>query len=272
MPNFPTLDKSIQWKIRTGAIRFHESGYRTTVEEILASGLATEVVGLLSAGKEADVYLARIGGGPVAVKVYRTYRTSHRGGRPIKVDTMARLAAFEFEAMRLAWKGGAPVPTPARRVENMLAMRYLGDEVASAPRLIDVAPVDPLAFRDELLAAVEQLVRAGVVHGDLSAFNVLIHEDRPYFIDFSDALRVDRVGESPWQQIAAAREFLTRDFEGLASYFRKFDVAVDVAGGVERLVAWIAAKAPQKRSRADHAVAPRLEDDAPEPESLHEAD
>ena len=272
MPNFPPLDSSVQWKIRAGAIRFQEPGYRATVEDILSSGLATEVVGLLSAGKEADVYLARIGGGPVAIKAYRMYRTSHRGGGAIKVDNMSFRAAFEFDMMRQAWKGGASVPTPAKRVENLLAMRYLGDEASSAPRLIDVEPEDPEAFRDELLAAVGRLVRAGVVHGDLSAFNVLIFEDHGWFIDFSDAIRVDRIGESPWRRIEEARVALARDVRGLASYFRKFDVAIDVSKETERLVAGIAARAPKKRSRPRDAVAPGLEADALEPESLHEAD
>ncbi|HEV8594348.1 MAG TPA: RIO1 family regulatory kinase/ATPase, partial [Thermoplasmata archaeon] len=165
MPNFPPLDASVQWKIKSGAIRFQESGYRATVEEILSSGLATEVVGLISAGKEADVYLARLGGAPLVVKVYRLYRTSHRHGGPIKVDNMAVRAAFEFEMLRQAWKGGAAVPTPAKRVENLLAMRYLGGEDGPAPRLIDLAPADPEAFLRELLAAVESLVLSGVVHG-----------------------------------------------------------------------------------------------------------
>ncbi len=232
MPNFPPLDASVQWKIRAGAIRFQEPGYRATVEDILSSGLATEVVGLL----------------------------------------MAFRAAFEFDMMRQAWKGGAPVPTPARRVENLLAMRYLGDDASSAPRLIDVEPEDPEGFRGELSAALGRLVGTGVVHGDLSAFNVLIFEDRPFFIDFSDAIRVDRIGESPWRRIEEARVALTRDVRGLASYFRKFDIAIDVAKETERLVAGIAARAPKKRSRARDAVAPRLEADALEPESLHETD
>ncbi len=272
MPNFPPLDASVQWKIRSGAIRFQEPGYRGTVEDILSAGLATEVVGLLSAGKEADVFLGRLGGGLLAIKAYRTYRTSHRGGGAIKVDNMAFRAAFEYEAMRLAWKGGAPVPTPAKRVENLLAMRYLGTEEASAPRLIDVEPTDAVAFRDELLAALDRLVASGVVHGDLSAFNVLIHEDRAFFIDFSDALRVDRIGSSPWQRIELARSLLERDVRALAAYFARFEVPLDERKVVDRLVAGIAAKAPRKGSRRDDAVAPRLEADPPEAEPLHEAD
>lgn len=248
MPNFPPLDKSVQWKIKSGAIRFQESGYRATVEEILSSGLATEVVGLISAGKEADVYLARLGGAPLAVKAFRLYRTSRRHGGPIKVDNMAIRAAFEFEMLRQAWKGGAAVPTPAKRMENMLAMRYLGGEDGPAPRLVDLVPADPVGFLAELLAAIESLVMSGVVHGDLSAYNVLIHNDQPFFIDFSDALRVDRLGGAPWQRIEEARILLTRDMWALASYFRKFGVSMDVANQTKQLFTRVAAKAPKKRS------------------------
>jgi len=237
MPNSPTLDASVQWKISSGAIRFQEAGYRGTVEDILSSGLATEVVGLISAGKEADVFLARLNGAPLVIKVYRLYRTSRRGGGPIKVDNLAWRAAREFELMRQAWKGGATVPAPAKRVENLLAMRYLGGEDGPAPRLVDLAPADPPAFRSELLAATESLLRAGVVHGDLSAYNVLIHEDRPFFIDFSDGMRVDRLGAAPWMRLQLARETLTRDLEGLRSYVRRFDADFDPAPVIDR---WIA--------------------------------
>ncbi len=236
MPNFPPLDKSVQWKIKSGAIRFEESGYRATVEEILSSGLATEVVGLISAGKEADVYLARLGGAPLAVKAFRLYRTSRRHGGPIKVDNMAVRAAFEFEMLRQAWKGGAAVPTPAKRMENLLAMRYLGGEDGPAPRLVDLVPADSVGFLAELLAAIESLVMSGVVHGDLSAYNVLIHEDRPFFIDFSDSVRVDRLGSSPWQRLELAREALVRDLTGVESYFERLHVAVDVQGIVGALI------------------------------------
>jgi len=283
MPNSPPLDASVQWKIRTGAVRFAESGYRSTVEEILSAGLGTEVVGLISAGKEADVYLARLGGAPLVVKVFRLYRTSHRGGGPIKLDNMAWRAAFEFEALRMAWKGGAPVPTPAKRVENMVAMRYLGSDAGPAPRLVDVEAVDPEGLLVEVLAAVESLVTAGILHGDLSAYNVLVHEDRPFFIDFSDARRVDRVGQSPWRQLALAEEILVRDLAGLAAYFGRFGVALDMPGSLARFLRIVEERMPRKRvkvrrqppedgSGTPEAVPPRLDADAPEPESLHEAD
>ncbi len=128
----------------------------------------------MSAGKEADVYLAGLGGDPIAIKVYRLFRTSRRGGGGAKLDRMSWQAAQEYDALFPAWKAGAPVPTPARRVENMFSTRYLGDEDGPALRLQDVELGNPKEFLAQTLAATKALVRGGQVHGDLSAFNVLV--------------------------------------------------------------------------------------------------
>jgi len=112
MPNRPYLDASVQWRINSGQLSLEEPDYRSVVEAIISAGLATEVVGLISAGKEANVYLARYNGAPLAIKSYRLYRTSHRGGGPVKQDSMGWRAAHEYEMMRQAWKGGVRVPTP----------------------------------------------------------------------------------------------------------------------------------------------------------------
>jgi RIO kinase 1 len=226
---------SVQWRIDHGTIDLREPGYRGTAEAILDAGLATEVWRLISAGKEADVYLCAYNGAPLAVKAYRLYRTSHRGGRPIKVDTMSWLAAEEFEMMRQAWKGGAPVPAPARRIENMLSLRYLGTEDGPAPRLHDFELADPSAFLDSVVAGVRALARAGVVHGDLSAFNILVYDNSPWFIDFSEAIRVDRTGRSAWMRLAQARDALARGGHALETYFRRYRVAFDTEGFVDAI-------------------------------------
>ena len=236
MPNEPYLDASVQWRIKAGTLDLHESGYRTTSEAILSSGLATEVVGLISAGKEADVYLAKYNGAPLAIKVYRLYRTSHRGGGPIKADSMGWRAAHEFEITRQAWKGGARVPAPARRVENMFSMRYLGDGDGPAPRLHDVRLEDPESFLAAVLEAIEGLARAGVVHGDLSAFNILVHEGEPWLIDFSEGFRIDRVGTSSWVRLTEATDALRHGMQALAGYFRRYGLTVDAEPFIGRLV------------------------------------
>ena len=227
MPNDLYLDASVVWRIKSGNLDLSEAGYGATTEAILSSGMATEVVGLISAGKEADVYLAGYRGAPIAVKAYRLYRTSHRGGRPVKLDSMGWLAAREFEMTTQAWKGGARVPAPARRVENMLSMRYLGDEAGPAPRLQDVAPEEPEEMLEKVLSGVHDLARAGVVHSDLSAFNILVHEGEPWFIDLSEAVRVDRTGEAPWMRLEEARAALEGGMRALQAYFGRFRLNVE---------------------------------------------
>jgi hypothetical protein len=113
MPNRPYLDASVAWRIKHSNIDFREADYRTTVQTIQESGLATEVRGVISTGKEADVLLCGYNGAPLAIRVYRLYRTSHGGGTPIKLESAGRLAAHELDMLYLAWKGGAPVPAPA---------------------------------------------------------------------------------------------------------------------------------------------------------------
>lgn len=227
MPNAPYLDASVQWRIKAGTLDLHESDYRSTTESILACGLATEIVGLISAGKEADVYLVRYHGAPLAVKVYRLYRTSHRGGGPIKADTLGWRAAHEFEMTRQAWKGGARVPAPARRVETMFSMRYLGGDDGPAPRLHDVRLEDPESFLSKVLAGIQALLRSGVVPGDLSAFNILVHEGEPWFVDLSESVRVDRTGTSPWMRLSEAEGLLRRGIDSLQGYFRRYSIRVD---------------------------------------------
>ncbi|MCU0853051.1 MAG: hypothetical protein MUC90_07375 [Thermoplasmata archaeon] len=227
MPNNPYLDASVEWRIKSGTLDLHEAGYRSTEEAILSSGLAMEVVGLVSAGKEADVYLATYRDAPIAIKVYRLYRTSHRGGSPIKQDSAGWLAAREYEMTRQAWKGGCLVPAPARRAENMFSMRYLGDESGPAPRLNDVHLEDDLDFLQCVLRGVEGLAKAGVVHSDLSAYNILVFDGRPWFIDFSEAIRVDRTGWGPRGRLDEARVALDRGMRALGKYFDDFDEHAD---------------------------------------------
>ncbi len=230
------MDASVVWRIRSGTLDLHEAGYQSTVEAILSCGLATEIVGMISAGKEADVYLCLYNQAPIAVKVYRLYRTSHKGGGPIKQDSTGWMAAHEYEMTRQAWKAGCLVPAPARRIENMFSMRYLGDELGPSPRLSDVRLEDPESFLKEVLAGIEGLARAGVVHADMSAHNILVFNEKPWFIDFSEAIRVDRTGGIPWIRLEEARVALSRGMNALGKYFGKYGRSVEAEDFVDRLV------------------------------------
>jgi RIO kinase 1 len=236
MSNDPYLDASVAWRIRSGNIEFRDADYRTMVQSILGSGLATEMVSIISTGKEADVYLARYNGAPLAVKVYRLYRTSHKGGGPIKLENTSWLAAHEFDMLLMGWRGGVRVPTPARRVENMLSMRYLVDGQGHSPKLQEVELEDPKAFLEKVLSGLVTLADAGVVHTDLSAFNILVHEGEPWFIDLSEAVRVDRFGYSHWKRLTEASIALERGLASLQKYFGRYGLEIDVDPFVDRVI------------------------------------
>ncbi len=236
MPNDPYLDASVAWRIKTGNLEFREANFRTTSQNIIESGLATEVKGLISAGKEADVYLASYKNSPIAVKVYRLYRTSHRGGRPIKLDSASWLAGHEFDMLYQAWKGGALVPTPAKRLENMLSMRYLGDENGNAPRLVDAQIDDPASFKVSVLQGIESLAKAGIVHSDLSPYNVLVFKGRPWLIDLSEAIRVDRLGYSHWQRLDKAKRAMEHGVGTIDDHFSRRGVKKVDLDFVERII------------------------------------
>jgi serine/threonine-protein kinase RIO1 len=83
---------------------------------------------------------------------------------------------------------------------------------------------------------VEVLAGAGVVHADLSAFNILVHEGEPWFIDFSEALRVDRTGEAPWMRLEEARMALDSGLSALQKYFNRYALEIDVRSHSMRIV------------------------------------
>jgi serine/threonine-protein kinase RIO1 len=234
MPNDGYLDESVHWKVRTGRIAFAEPTHEEVADAILDEGLATEVGQRLGSGKEADVYLCRNGRRLVAVKVYRLYRTAHRGGRPIKLETMGQRAVREFELLGYAWQGGARVPEPGQRIENMFSMQYLGSPTTPAPMLQHARLSEPEPFLHATEDGIEALAEAGIVHSDLSPFNILVCDGKPWFIDLAAAVRVDRLGSPPWVRLGEALRSLQKGVDSLERYFRRYDLALDVEDVMKR--------------------------------------
>jgi serine/threonine-protein kinase RIO1 len=235
MPNEGYLDKSVHWKVRSGQIGFAEPTHDEVAEAILEADLATEVGQRLGSGKEADVYLCRDGQRLLAVKVYRLYRTAHRGGRPIKLESMGQMALREFDLLFYAWQGGARVPKPGRRVENMFSMQYLGGPDAVAPMMQHAQLRDPEPFLHATVLGIEGLAEAGVVHSDLSPFNILVHEDLPWFIDLAAGIRVDRLGTPAWVRLTEAMQALEKGLATLNRYFRRYDLSLDPTEVITRV-------------------------------------
>ena len=203
--------------------------------DAVENGLVDEVVSVLATGKEADVYVGLWKKVPLALKVYRLHRTPNRKKTAIgySVDRMGLIAANEFTILEKAYRAGVPVPTPARRVDNMFTMRFLGEE-AGARRLKDLDLDDPEEKANQVLGIVAKLLDAFIVHGDLSEYNLLQYRDRVFVIDFPQA--VDLSSRTNRQRrFAEAKPLLRRDLENVAHYFSRYDIEIDAPAEFDRL-------------------------------------
>jgi len=206
-------------------------------------------LGVLKAGKESEVYLvSRVGPTRTCLmaekrfkpRLQRGFRNDYlyagvwgegtfREDRAIKKRTrfgqevlQSRWEAHEWSTLQRLHDAGATVPPPVERVDNGYRMAFIGDGDRAAPRLADV-DLDLVTARRvwrELQREIRLILDAELVHGDLSAFNVLWWRERPVIIDFSQS--VDAVVHP------AARDLLRRDVERTAEYFRRQGVRVDL--------------------------------------------
>jgi RIO kinase 1 len=118
--------------------------------------------------------------------------------------------------MMIACAAGVNCPKPIAFRDNILIMSFIGDKGVLARRLIDVRPDNPKELYKMVLENLRKLASAGLVHGDLSAYNILLW-DEPYFIDFSHGTTLKN---------QSALELLKRDIKNINSYFSKLDIAV----------------------------------------------
>lgn len=207
---------------------------------LVEDGLIDEVLRQLMSGKEATVYVVRCGDEIRCAKVYkeadkRSFRQSvdYTEGRKVKNSRRARAiekgSRYGRQAQEEAWQSaevdalyrlaavGVRVPQPYNFHEGVLLMELVTDaEGNAAPRLNDLVLSAALA-RDYHRVLIQQVVRmlcAGIVHGDLSEFNVLVDGDGPMIIDLPQA--VDAAANNH------AKKMLLRDVENLARYFGQF--------------------------------------------------
>ena len=132
-------------------------------------------------------------------------------------------AGTEFETLGRLWSAGASVPYPVQRIGTELMLELVGDDEQMAPRLAD-AHVDRSRLASMCALAVEQLhvmTHEGVVHGDLSPYNVLVSGDGLVFIDFPQAV-------DP-QAGPDALALLQRDVTNLVGWFARQSVDIDPA-------------------------------------------
>jgi len=210
------------------------------LQPLVAEGLIDEVLRQLMSGKEATVYIVRCGEEIRCAKVYkdakqRSFRksTSYQEGRKTKNSRQARAmekgSRYGRQMQEEAWQSaevdalyrlaaaGVRVPQPYICHEGVLLMELVTDaDGHPAPRLndIELSPEQALEFHAGLLNQVVRMLCAGIIHGDLSEYNILVGSHGPVIIDLPQA--VDAAGNSN------AGPMLERDVANLASYFSRF--------------------------------------------------
>ena len=210
------------------------------IEPLVQDGLVDEVLRQLMSGKEATVYVVRCGEDIRCAKVYkeanqRSFRqnAAYQEGRKVKNSRQARAmekgSRYGRKMQEEVWQNaevdnlyrlagaGVRVPTPYICSEGVLLMELVTDEQGNAaPRLNDVELTEALAlaYHDFLLKQVVLMLCAGLIHGDLSEYNILVGADGPVIIDVPQA--VDAAGNNH------ASAMLERDVRNLADYFGQF--------------------------------------------------
>ncbi len=207
------------------------------LQPLVDEGLIDEVSRQLMSGKEAIVYVVRSGDDVRCAKVYKeaNERSFHQAvayqeGRRVKNSRQARAMEkgtrygrkmaeevwqnAEVDALYRLAAAGVRVPTPYVCFEGVLLMELVtGADGNAAPRLNDVPLTPELArlYHTALLREVVLMLCAGVIHGDLSEYNILVDADGPVIIDLPQA--IDAAGSS------VAGAMLERDVANLANFF-----------------------------------------------------
>ncbi|PIN86080.1 serine/threonine protein kinase [Candidatus Woesearchaeota archaeon CG10_big_fil_rev_8_21_14_0_10_44_13] len=186
--------------------------------------------GPVSIGKEANIFTAIKGDRCVIVKIYRLETCDfNRMYDYIKMDPRysglkkkRRKIIFswcqrEFRNLMKARQAKIKVPMPITFRDNLLVMEFIGESEV-APKVKDKIPKNPSKFYKDVLEDMKKLHKAGLVHGDLSEFNILNYKEKPCFIDMSQA--------SPLES-ANAEDLLDRDIKNIARFFSKIGVKAD---------------------------------------------
>ena len=210
------------------------------IQPLIDDGLVDEVISQLMSGKEATVYVVRCGAEIRCAKVYKEvnkrsfkkaveYQEGRKGRNSRRARAMEKGSKFGRNQQEEAWQNaevdalyrlanaGVRVPKPYGCFDGVLLMELItNDEGHVAPRLNDVSMTTELALADHavVMKYVMRMLCAGVVHGDLSEFNVLVDDYGPVIIDLPQA--VDAAGNNN------AKAMLERDVNNMTTYYGQY--------------------------------------------------
>ncbi len=214
-----------------------------TLYKLSAKGYIKAMGGVISTGKEANVFYAdgvdeegnEI---PIAVKIYRIETSEFYKmdeylfgdkrfdmRRISKKDIVYVWTEKEFRNLKRACEADINVPRPITYMRNVILMEFIGEDEIPAPTLSTLGTslkefVDVEKFFEDLVDNVRKLYRnAELVHADLSEYNVMLFEDEPWLIDMGQSVLIDH---------PLAMSYLDRDLRNLLRFFSKFGIKRDL--------------------------------------------
>lgn len=198
-----------------------------TLFELQSREYFDELISPLLVGKESNIFIASSGKDKVIVKIYRMqnadfnrmfdyikkdprydYLQKHR--RQIIIAWTQR----EYKNLLRAQEAKIRAPRPITFMNHILVEELIGGN-NPAPMLKDAKPKDPKKFFALVIEQIEKLYNQELIHGDLSPFNILNYQEKPYFIDFSQATLV---------KTPNSEELLQRDIKNIVQFFSKLGV------------------------------------------------
>jgi RIO kinase 1 len=222
------MPKIVREKHKTSKYVFDDFTERNLFK-LSSKGYFDELESPFSMGKEANIFIARKGDKRIIVKIYRLTTCDFfkmyeylKGDPRFNVEKNRRKIIFswakrEYYNLLKARSGGVRVPSVYGYFFNILVMELIGDDLP-CPLLKDKFPKNPKLFFDELINQIKKLYKAGLVHADLSHFNIMNFDDRPVLIDFSQSTVLDH---------PMSDYFLLRDVKNVCSFFSKLKVVCD---------------------------------------------
>lgn len=210
------------------------------IQPLIEDGIVDEVLSSLMSGKEASVYIVRCGDEIRCAKVYkdaaqRSFKkaSQYQEGRKVRNSRRARAIEkgskfgkgqqeeewqnAEVDALYRLARAGVRVPTPYGCFDGVLVMELVtNDDGEVAPRLNDVAMSAEQAIEDHtvMMHYIKLMLCEGLVHGDLSEFNVLVDDYGPVIIDLPQAVDASANNHAEWM--------LERDINKITQYYAQF--------------------------------------------------
>ncbi|MBI2651264.1 serine protein kinase RIO [Candidatus Woesearchaeota archaeon] len=211
-----------------------------TLFKLITEGHFRGLESPINVGKESNVFSALTEDEKrVIVKIYRLetcdfnlmYDYIKDDPRYLNLKKKRRKVIFawvqrEFRNLMNAREAQVNVPIPIIFLNNVLVLEFIGNNDKIAPKLKDELPKNKSLFFSKIIENIRKLYKAGMVHADLSAFNILNFNETPVFIDMSQAstLRNPR-----------AEEFLRRDVKNICDFFKKRGLKVEEEGTIKKI-------------------------------------